>query len=90
MTTTLKDRLAAAGFDVHEVRGWPCLDGRRVDKIVAQVPIRFTRRRYGFVTYTWAEAYVAGWFPLGDPWRGISVPNAEIEAELETLRENAI
>jgi hypothetical protein len=88
-------RLRAIGFNVRVIRGKPYLDGNRVDAIIDQVLVRFVRGRFTgrCATHTacWAEAYVAGWFSLGN----LKAPTpsrryAEVASILESLRVNSI
>lgn len=86
----LIERLIEAGHPVQVVRGIPYLDGCKVATIIDQVPVRFERRRYGNRTFTWAYAFVAGWFSLGDAWPSAIPRHAELSAALEHLRTNNI
>lgn len=50
---------------------------------------RFTRRRYGNTTYTWAEVNHGGdFYSLGDPWPCITPKKSElIEATLQLIEQ---
>ena len=51
--------------------------------------VRFERRRYGNMTYTWAFVLFDGiWHDLGDPWPGVNWPKKELSAAIDGVIEN--
>lgn len=47
---------------------------------------RFDRRRYGSVTYTWAEVRLGdAWLSLGDPWPAINWKRSELIREAQRV-----
>lgn len=51
---------------------------------------RFTRRRYGKTTYTWAEVkYGDRWLSLGDPWPAVNWRRSELIKAAENAIANA-
>lgn len=51
--------------------------------------VRFTRRRYGRRTYTWAHVKRGDeWYTCGDPWPGVNWPKFELMRAIEdTLQQ---
>jgi hypothetical protein len=86
----MTERLESLGYSSQIIRGKTFLDGLDVADIIGKVPVSYTRRRYGSQTFCWVEAYVGGWFSLGDPWPSVTPRRAEIEAQINTLRESSI
>jgi len=58
------------------------------EETVSDYQVRYTRRKYGRKTYTWAEVRLDGeWHGLGDPWPCVVIPKAELIAAIEYLRD---
>jgi hypothetical protein len=52
-----------------------------------QPPVTLTRRRYGRMTYTWAEVELDGQrVSLGDPWPGVTWPKAALAEAIADAR----
>ena len=51
--------------------------------------VRYTRRKYGRKTYTWAEVFLFDeWHMLGDPWPSTVIPKSELVAAIDYLKEH--
>jgi hypothetical protein len=57
---------------------------------VLGVPVVLTRRRYGTRTFTWANIVKpdGDWLCLGDPWASVNIPRRELEAAVQTWKDN--